>query len=71
MPQTKLLVTRAVCPQFSSPTPIRPVRRRTTPVFNPDDLVDVVGVTASYQSFDVRLQQQGCSFVDDVDQVSC
>ena len=70
MPQTKVLVTWAVCPQFSS-TPVRTVRRRTTPVFNPDDLVDVVGVTASYQSFDVRLQQQACRFVDDVDQVSC
>ena len=70
MPQTKVLVTRAVCPAFRS-TPVRTVRRRTTPVFNPDDLVDVVGVTASYQSFDVRLQQQTCRFVDDVDQVSC
>ena len=69
MPQKKVFLARAVCPQFSS-TPVRTVRRRTTLVFNPDDLVDVVGVTASYPSFDVRLQQQACRFVDD-DQVSC
>jgi prophage antirepressor-like protein len=70
MPQTKVLVTPAVWPEFRS-TPVRTVRRRTTPVFNPDDVVDVVGVTASSQSFDVRLQQQTCRVVDDIDQVSC
>lgn len=70
MPQTKVLVTRAVCPEFRSTTPIRTVRR-TTPILDVVDLRDVVDLTAIPQSFDVRLQQQACSLVDDVDQVSC
>jgi hypothetical protein len=70
MPQTKVLLARAVCPQFSSTTPIRTVRR-TTPILDVVDLRDVVDLTVIPQSFDVRLQQQARSFVDDVDQVSC
>ena len=70
MPQTKVLVTRAVCPRFTATTPIRTVRR-TTPILDVVDLRDVVDLTVIPQPFDVRLQQQAHSFVDDVDHVSC
>jgi hypothetical protein len=64
MPQTKVLVTRAVCPQFSSTTPIRTVRR-TTPILDVVDLRDVVDLTVIPQSFDVQNQQPRNVFVDD------
>jgi len=64
MPQTKLLVTRAVCPPFSSTTPIRTVRR-TTPILDVVDLRDVVDLTVIPQSFDAENQQPRHVFVDD------
>ena len=64
MPQTKLLVTRAVCPPFSSTTPIRTVRR-TTPILDVVDLRDVVDLTVIPQSFDVQNQQPRNVLVDD------
>jgi hypothetical protein len=64
MPQTKVLVTRAVCPQFSS-TPVRAVRRRTTPILDVVDLRDVVDLTVIPQSFDAQNQQPRNVFVDD------
>jgi hypothetical protein len=53
MSQTKLLVTRAVCPEFSSTTPIRTIRR-PTPILDVVDLRDVVDLTVIPQSFDVQ-----------------
>jgi hypothetical protein len=64
MPQKKVFLPRAECPQFSSTTPIRTVRR-ATPILDVVDLRDVVDLTVIPQSFDVQNQQPRNVLVDD------